>query len=251
MQVKLGKLPAKRDPRNLKFRTMLPKVLPEPPPEYDVDFNNEGIWPVPLPIFANDRYGCCVIAGRANQTLRFEKTEQGLALPITDEDVLAEYWLEGDPSGQTKPDEGLYILDSLKCWRNGWKAAGKNYNIFAFAEINKTKKREIQIGIWLLSGLQSGVLLHQSDMDQIDRKEIWSLTENPGEVVGGHCMLILGYTRTGPVFLTWGQRQVATWDWFLNRTDEVYGIIDDRDKFLDNSPLDVELMDNYLHELSA
>lgn len=196
----LGKKPARIDPRNLKFRALLPRKLPEPPFQYDVDFDNEDIWPLPLPVFANDRYGCCVIAGRANQTLRFERVEQGLALPISDDDVLHEYWLEGDPTGKTKPDEGLYILDSLKAWRQGWQAAGRSYNIYAFAEISKTKQREIQLAIWLLSGLQAGVLLHQSDMDQLERKEIWNLTSTPGEVVGGHLMFTVGYTLTGPVF---------------------------------------------------
>lgn len=247
---RLGKKPARIDPRNLRFRALLPKKLPEPPPEYDVDFDNEDIWPLPLPMFGNDKYGCCVIAGRANQTLRFERIEQSSAIPITDDDVLREYWLEGDPTGKTKPDEGLYILDSLKCWRNGWQAAGRSYNIYAFAQINKAKQREIQLAIWLLSGLQSGVLLRQSDMDQLDRKEIWSLTKAPGGVVGGHCMFVIGYTRTGPVFLTWGQRMAATWDWFLSRCDEIYGVVDDRNKFGD-STLDVEKLDEFLRAVTA
>lgn len=245
--MKLGKLPAKQDERNLKFRGLLKKTLPPPPPEYDVDFNNPDIWPLYLPMFGNDKWGCCVIAGRANQTLRFEKIEQSQDIGISDDDVLSEYWAEqGDADGTDQPDNGLYILESLKLWRKwGWSAAGQQYNIYAFAEINRNKTKEIKQAIWLLGGLQSGVLLREQDMDQINQKEIWHIASTGGEIVGGHCMYVIGYTRTGPVFLTWGQRQVATWDWFLSRCDELYGVVDNRDSFID-STLDVDVLDAVL-----
>lgn len=44
---------------------------------------------------------------------------------------------------------------------------------------------------------------------------------------------------------------VATWDWFLNRCDEIYGVVDDKDKFLNDSPLDVEKLDGFLHAVTG
>src|SRR4030095_5696937 len=87
---KLGKAPAKRDARNLKLKTILRAPI-KVPTEYDFDTSHHG---VPTPVFANDRYGDCVIAGRAHQTLRFELIEQKTIIDITDEDVIKEYFLE-------------------------------------------------------------------------------------------------------------------------------------------------------------
>ncbi len=70
---KLGKAAAKRDRRNLMFAAILRAPL-KVPPEYDFDLTHTGI---PTPMFANDTYGDCVIAGRAHQTLRFELIEAG------------------------------------------------------------------------------------------------------------------------------------------------------------------------------
>lgn len=252
---KLGKLPAKKDGRNLKFRSLLPKKLPQIPQEYDVDFDNPDVWPLPLPIFANDQWGDCVIAGRANFTMRAEKIEQGELVEPTDQEVLSEYWKEqGDPTGQERPDNGLYILESLKVWRNqGWVVGGKQYDIYGFAEINRAKLLEIRQAIYLLGGVIVGVSIHQADMDAFGWGNIWDTTENCGPFLGGHCMYGMGYMKSGSfVFMTWGRRVVVTPFWLLSHVDEIYGIVDNRDKFLgDKSPVDVEKLDAYLKTISG
>src|SRR5437870_3185368 len=98
---RLGKAPARRDPRNFKFAALLraPVTLP---PTYDFDLTHRGI---PTPMFANDVYGDCVIAGRAHQTLRFELIEQGSKIAIADRDVVREYLKETGG-----PDTGLVVL---------------------------------------------------------------------------------------------------------------------------------------------
>jgi hypothetical protein len=126
---KLGKAPAKRDKRNLKFAAVL-KALPKLPTKYDFDTTDPGI---PTPMFANDTYGDCVIAGRAHQTLRFEDIEQGSLMMISDRDVLKEYLRE---TGGV--DSGRVVLDSLSEWRHrGWKVGRRSYKIKAYAEVNR------------------------------------------------------------------------------------------------------------------
>src|ERR1051326_7608007 len=75
---KLGKAPAKTDVRNLMLAAIL-KAPPKLPKEFDFDLKHTGI---PLPMFANDELGCCVISGRAHQTLRFEDLEQGSVINL-------------------------------------------------------------------------------------------------------------------------------------------------------------------------
>ncbi len=107
---KLGKAPAKKDRRNFKMAALL-KVIPKVPSEWDFDTANHK-YRVPLPMFGNDVYGDCVIAGRAHQTLRFEAAEQKKAISLTEKNVLREYWKE---EGGTGPeyDRGLVVLDRL------------------------------------------------------------------------------------------------------------------------------------------
>ena len=105
---KLGKGPAKRDKRNFKFAALL-KAAPVLPRSYDFDIKHPGI---PTPMFANDTLGCCVISGRAHQTLRFEDIEQGSVMMIADKDVTTEYPKE--PAAWIRFD----LLDSLSVWRH-------------------------------------------------------------------------------------------------------------------------------------
>jgi len=67
----LGKRPAKFDSRNIRFSDILRvplKKLPPIPDEYSIDVHLPNVMPTPM--FANDQWGCCVIAARAHQTLR-------------------------------------------------------------------------------------------------------------------------------------------------------------------------------------
>jgi hypothetical protein len=61
-EFKLGKAPARHDPRTLKFAALI-KARITIPKQYDFDQQHPG---VPTPMFANDRYGDCVMAGRAH-----------------------------------------------------------------------------------------------------------------------------------------------------------------------------------------
>jgi len=223
---KLGKKTAKRDRRNLKFAAVLkPKV--SLPSQYDFDTTHPGI---PTPMFANDEYGCCVISGRAHQTLRFENIEQGSVLTISDADVLGEY--KKETGG---PDSGLVVLDSLSKWRHkGWKAAGKNYKIQAYAEVNRDSRDEIKRAIYADVGVGIGVSLPLDAQKQIQTGQKWDVTTGPGSKPGswgGHYVYVPGYTPAGPVCVTWGRKQQMTWAWFAKYCDEAYAIFDAKDSF--------------------
>lgn len=223
---KLGKKAAKRDTRNLKFAAVLkaPVALPA---RYDFDDKNPGI---PTPMFANDEYGCCVISGRAHQTLRFEKIEQRSVLMIKDSDVLKEY--KEETGG---PDSGLIVLESLSDWRHsGWKVGKKNYTIQAYAEINRSKRDEVRRAIFADVGIGIGVLLPLDAQKQMQAGQKWDVTTGPGSKAGswgGHYVYVCGYTTVGPVCVTWGRKQQMTWAWFEKYCDEAYAIFDARNRF--------------------
>ena len=223
---KLGKAPAKRDKRNLKFAAVL-KALPKLPTKYDFDTTHPGI---PTPMFANDTYGDCVIAGRAHQTLRFEDIEQGSLMMISDRDVLKEYLRE---TGGV--DSGLVVLDSLSEWRHrGWKVGRRSYKIKAYAEVNRAAHDEVRRAIFADVGVGIGVNLPKSAQGELQSGQPWKATTGPGSTPGSwgsHYVYVSGYTSTGPVCVTWGRKQQMSWAWFDKYCDETYAIFDAKNSF--------------------
>ena len=227
---KLGKAPAKKDSRNLKFATLLRATAPTLPSSYDFDTTHSGI---PTPMFGNDVHGDCVIAGRAHQTLRFEDIEQGSVLMITEKEVLKEYFKETGG-----PDNGLVVLDSLNEWRHkGWKVGKHNYKIQAFAEVDFRKNDEVRQAVFADVGVGLGIQLPNSAKAQIQTGQPWDVTAGPDSAPGswgGHYVYVSGYTPSGPVCVTWGRKQQMTWAWLDKYFDEAYAIFDAKNHFKKN-----------------
>jgi len=187
----------------------------------------------------------CVIAGRANHTYRFEGGEQKKVIDISDDDVISEYFKESGGA-----DSGLYFLDSLKCWRNGWLAGGNQYSIYAFAQINQKNIEETKAAINWLNGAYVGIALPISAQSQL----IWSVVEGPNSEPGSwgrHAVYIPWYIPGYMICCTWGVWIKMTNEFFLKYCDEAFAVVDNRDAFLENSPIDVEALDNYLHIITG
>lgn len=246
MNLRLGKLPAKLDKRTILLENILRlRVLPPTPEAYDID----RMWGVyDNKMFANDSLGCCVISSRAHQTLRFEKFEQSKLIDIKDDEVIQEYFRE---SGGL--DTGLYMLDSLKHWRNdGWEIGNDIYSIYAFASVDYCDIEAVKQCIHLLGGVNLGMILFQNDMEQFEAGKDWALTPTPGKLLGGHAIYLCAYDKDSVTCMTWGKRQRMSWDFLIGRSDEAYGIVDNRDDWLGNdSPVDINKLDGYLDEITG
>ncbi len=236
---------ARRDKRTLKFAAIL-KARIVVPKQYDFDEEHAG---VPTPMFANDQYGDCVMAGRAHQTLRFELAEQKQVLTISDEDVTREYFRETRGA-----DSGLVVLDSLTEWRtDGWLVGTANYKIEAFSELNLANHDEVKQAIVLDIGVGLGLGLPISARRQFETGKPWDVARGPGGAVnswGGHYVFVSGYTPRGPVCVTWGRKQQMTWKFFDKYCDEGYVIIDAVDMAKFKKRIDVEKIREFLKEIS-
>jgi hypothetical protein len=250
--MKLGKTAPKHDSRTFQLTAILKPAAPLPlPDQWDFDLDLAKT-PIPTPMFLNDNLGDCVIAGRAHATIRFEYFEQGdVVLSIKDPEVLREYQREGGSMVEGK--QGLNMLDSLNWWRKkGWKAATKTYSIHAFAEIDRTKIDEVRTSIRYLNGAYIGLSLPNCWRDQINRGQKWDVVPGPDGAPNphsGHCVYLCGYNADGPVCVTWGQKQPMTWQFFTTCCDEAYAVVDNRDRFLKKSPLDLNALDQLLAQL--
>ena len=241
MKIRLGKKAARRDERTLAMRTLFASHQ-RVPVTYIFDDQHPGI---PLPMFANDVYGDCVIAGRAHQTLRFELQEQKRLIAITDQEVIQEYLRES--GGQ---DSGLVMLDSLNAWRRrGWKVGGEVYKIQAYAAINPKRKIEVQQVAFADLGVYCGFSLPISAQGELEAGKPWAKTTGrdttPGGW-GGHCVYCCGYNKAGPVGITWGRRQQMTWAWFAKYCDEAYAVVDAVNTSKKRLLIDEEVLSTFL-----
>jgi len=249
MELKLGKLPARIDSRTIKLSSIMRReLLPPLPDTYHIDEALGGLEDNFM--YANNRYGCCVISARAHQTLRFEKFEQGIQLPITDDEVIAEYFHESGGA-----DNGLYMLNSLKSWRKkGWRIGDKVYKIYAFAAIDWKNHDDVKHCIHLLGGVNLGMRVYQHDFDDFVANRPWDLNGNPsGEYIGGHAIYACayGYDEADIEIMTWGKRQAMSWGFWDRRVDEAYGIVDNKNYWMaEDSPVDIEKLDAYLKLIS-
>ena len=250
--LKLGKLPAKVDARTIKLSQILKvKLLPDLPEQFSVDYSLGGIYDNRM--FLNNKYGNCVIAMQAHHILRFEKFEQKKNITIADKEVEAEYFRQ---TGGL--DSGLVELNSLKEWRKtGWVAGGNVHNIYAFASVEWQNHTEVKHCIHLLGGLDFGMKIYQRDEEQFKAGEIWTLETSNGDYLGGHAVYLFRYqdivsvNNNGITCMTWGGWQFMTWDFWDDRVDEAYGIVDNRDNWLEDSPVDVEKLGGILKEITG
>jgi hypothetical protein len=254
MSYKLGKRPATVDKRTINLASILkaPALLPPLPKWFDVD---EAL---PAPIveqkFGNDKWGDCVIAARANQTLRYECYEQKKCIGVSEYDCLREYWYEqAGCSGVIlwpHPDRGLNMLDAMKKWRSGWKAAGGRYNIYAFASPTLTNLDQIKYAIYLLHGLQGGIWLTKEAEAQFAAGKPWSLTEDK-TWDGGHAVYLKGWNELDQLkSITWGKEQLMDWDFWKQFSDEAYAVVDDSSPS-DVNPIDVNALNTILQQITT
>jgi len=274
------RLPEIYDIRTIPLRAILRlKELPPLPIQHDAheavgSFLDERM-------FANDQYGCCVISAQAHNTLTFEKFEQDMVIPITDQEVIDEYFRQS--GGE---DRGLYLSLAMKEWKNrGWDAAGRHYDVYAYASLDKPDHNQVKYSIYLLNGVIFGMQVFETDMEQFKNNEPWHLTGNSGQFLGGHGVYGFGYkdddsirfvnpyapivsyegyakfptmskalswSEYGLNCMTWGEEQFMTWEFWDARVNQVYAVVDNRNAWLGkDSPVDVNKLDGYLEEITG
>lgn len=224
---KLGRAPAKRDTRNLKFASYLTH-LPAIPQSADWGERVFEKWGMML----NDKYGDCTCAavGHAIQTFTANASTiftapddavQGLYVTVTGQEGGA-----FDPATGAN-DNGCAISDVLKEYRKNGLAGHK---LGAYVEVAPSNMDHIRAAIALFGVVNFGVSLPISAQSQ----EVWDVPAGqkltgdwvPGSW-GGHSIIGIRYELSSKRFwvVTWGAEKQVTAAWLLAYCDEIYALL--------------------------
>ena len=171
------------------------------------------------PMADNDRLGCCTISGA-------EHSDQAASALVG-----ASWTYPGDaPTEQTYfsltggADTGLVESRVLQAWTNPGLFGKK---LAAFAPLAVKHTRAIKQATALCGVVYTGILVPAVAQQQFGEHKPWALTHTPADsdIVGGHCVPIVGYSTLGPIVVTWGALQQMTWEWWLTYSEEAYAII--------------------------
>lgn len=224
-QVRLGRKPAVRDQRSLRFARYLTSRLPSAPETLDL---SEGI--VEWGMLANNRLGDCTAAGAAHCEMVWSRIA-GTPRDFSDDEVIDFYSRVTQPPYDPKTganDDGAVELFVLREWRN--KGIGDR-KIHAYAAVTPSNLDQMHQALWLFSGVYLGVSLPVTAQSQTSQGT-WDDTgattpeAQPGSW-GGHCIILVGRDKPNKRWkaVTWGQTIWLT-DAFVTRyVEEAWAIV--------------------------
>jgi len=197
---KLGRLPATRPFGLSDLAVYATGKIPAPPSSVPVPHAG-------YPVDGNSQYGDCTMAGVAHLIAAWD-AEVEEADPIPDEQEVIQTYFQMT-GGQ---DTGLNEANVLSTWRNSGLFGRK---IAAYAPVDPSSIMELHQSIAFWGGAYLGIVCPQSAQEQFASGDPWTFVPN-SPVLGGHCVVALGYTPQGLLCATWGGIAEVTYP-FLNR----------------------------------
>jgi hypothetical protein len=158
----------------------------------------------------NDSIGDCTIAGVAHCIQRWDDTV------LTDAQVLAAYEaIGGYNPADPKTDQGCAETDVL----NTWMTTGIGGDVLAgYAALNVTDLSEIKDAINWFGCVYIGLNLPASAESNTSQ---WDVV--PGSpIVGGHCVIIVGYVNDVYYIVSWGMLIPTTAAFLGQYMEEAY-----------------------------
>lgn len=217
--LRLGRLPARRDPRTLQFERYVTAQLPAPPAS--VSPPAVPTWPM----YDNDRLGDCTCAAAGHMVQAWTQAAGRERTPaLASVDRL--YWETGDPPAKTgqaggPTDTGRVEIDVLNYWRHHGLGTDR---ILGYVSIQPADEAHVRAAIWLFGGVYTGIGLPIT----AQRQSVWDYVGGPGSDPGswgGHAVPYVGYDPSGVTLVTWGALLDATWSFHQHYTEEVYAIV--------------------------
>lgn len=168
-------------------------------------------------MLANDRYGNCVVCAKAHQLRALSTYGEGNQLAVSEKEVIESYFRESGGK-----DSGLNYGTSLKYWQKN-PLGGKT--ILAAAAVDFRDHVELILSNQLFGGIQVGVNLPQDAISAVNADRDWTSTRFRPDPEAGHAIYLVSTAGDGPTFITWGQKQKASWEWCAKYIEEAYVVL--------------------------
>src|SRR5208282_4009061 len=225
LKLKLGKQPARHDPRTLLFATYATAALPAPPPSLDLTTKMN----VPWGMMDNAQVGDCTCAAAGHLIMEWTANAQSKIFVPSDTQIIAAYSaITGYNPKTGANDNGANEVDVLNYWRQTGIAGDK---IGAYVSLEPSNHTHVMDSVFIFEGCYIGVQLPISAQAQTQNHQPWSVP--PGGTTGkgkpgswgGHAVPVVAYDSRGVTVVTWGALQVMTWSFWEAYCDEAYAIL--------------------------
>jgi hypothetical protein len=224
---KLGRRPRAHNPRVPHLSALLMPALPQPPPPSAVDWT-KGL-PDDLGMMLNDELGDCTCAAfyHAKQIWTFNT---GRPMDTEPDAIVKQLYEEacgynpaqgGEGPGGVEQDVLAYLARTGAPLETG----GRD-QLAAFVEVDIRNLDDIRrtindCGVCYI-GFQVPDYLMESGPSAI-----WDVAQgDDGGIVGGHAVILAGYTTSVIKVISWGRTYYMTWAFFQKYVDEAYALAD-------------------------
>ena len=180
---------------------------------------------VPVPkvvnwgMLGNDQYGDCTFAGIVHARMATASI-----LSITETFPSTQQVIQAYLKYTNGQDAGAVEADLLKYWQANPLFGSK---IAAYAPTDRADLDELRSVINSYGLAYIGISLPAPAEQQFGHHKPWTLTHTPADqnIIGGHCIILVGYDKDYVYGITWGAVQPIAWNWLQTYMDESWAII--------------------------
>ncbi len=225
---KLGRRPARRDPRTPRLEAALAGQLAEPPIacDYGTMFPTWPLWRNGDQLSNHGQtipgLGDCTAVAVAS-AIRVLTGNRGGEIALTDDQVVGIYEANGYDPARPASDQGAVELDVLNLWCDRGYAIGRQAPdvLTGYGSVDPKSPECVRRAIAMLGGLYIGLSLPDYALGDVD----WVAPKLPYQVAGGHAVFVHGYDPDWLYLNSWGQRRRMDWGFLATFCDEAYALL--------------------------
>ena len=229
MTLRLGKLPATHDRRDLQFANYrtTPKL-----PSAPIGYGHKNLVHNPWGMLGNDEWGDCAIAGPAHEHMLTSATA-GQQVTFPTSNILHAYSNitgfdpNAGPYGNNPTDQGASVRQVLKYrQKHGLTdSAGRVHKIGAYVALEPGNWTELLEALYLFETVGFGFQFPSSAMTQFNAHKPWTVVKG-ATIEGGHYVPSIGRPASlSNECVTWGITQVFNRAFYAKFCDEAWGIL--------------------------
>ena len=214
---KLGRIHDFSPPPVPDLSTYVTTALPTPAASVNPPANNRTNWGMD----GNDTWGDCTIAGADHVTLADATiASEPYQAPTLDQVKQTYFGLTGGA------DSGLVLSAVLRAWQT---TGLFGTTLSAYAPVHVTNSVLLRQCIDFFGTAYVGVNLPKPAEGQFktDGTGVWDLTgtAEDHDMLGGHCICLVGYDATHYIGVTWGATVLISLQWWARYADEAWATI--------------------------